>query len=396
MLLKCVGKQPVAKGWQKKSLDHMTPEYLAKLNGGNIGVALGKASGGLCAIDIDDDRMVQGFLDLNPGLADTFRTHGARGCQFWIRVKGDYPPTRKLGDGAGEFRANGSQSIVWGIHPSGKPYEWVVDKPALEITYDSLHWPDGLTLRTECLGQVPLGQDSLGQDSLGSNPKGRVLVTVVSGGGVGGVPGGATSGLADSVKAEIAQAIEVGANSINQNNAASLNAVLALIQIRGVEHLRDMPASEQDYFADAWFARLNSLGRARKPKAHYFRDIYDSIQNARRYADMKANDAVHKAWVIAQGSPLPPEAERFDGDTITQNLIALGYQLHVLNEGRQWPLGRDKAGRVMGLNESKTRRELDDSFKAITPRIFEVVRPYDKGKHLATEYRYVEQEKSKV
>jgi hypothetical protein len=390
VLLKCVGKQPVAKGWQKKTLADMTPEYLAKLNGGNIGVALGKASGGLCAIDIDDDRMVQGFLDLNPGLADTFRTHGARGCQFWIRVKGDYPPTRKLGDGAGEFRANGSQSIVWGIHPSGKPYEWVVNKPALEIPYDSLQWPDGLTLRTESLGQVP--KDILSKDV---SYKDVSYVTVGGVGGVGCVCPSA-SGISAESKAEIDSAVKDGARSSKQNNPAALKAVLTLLTLRNVETLNKMEQAERDYFADRWYLELHSLSRTRKSKSHYLRDIYDAIKNAKKYDSMN-NDNLSKAWACAQASPLPLEAARFEGDTITQNLIALGWQLHLLHDGGCWPLGRDKAGRVMGLSQSQTRRDLDDSFSVVVTRsIFQIVKPYDKVRHLATEYRYVEQKKSQA
>ena len=65
---------------------------------GNIGVALGKVSGGLVSIDIDQDERVPEFLELNPLLSETLRTKGARGCNVWVRMKGDYPPTHKLKD----------------------------------------------------------------------------------------------------------------------------------------------------------------------------------------------------------------------------------------------------------------------------------------------------------
>ena len=54
-------KGPNTKEWQKLTLTHMTPEYLASLNGSkNIGVSLGAASQGLCSIDVDNDDELSG------------------------------------------------------------------------------------------------------------------------------------------------------------------------------------------------------------------------------------------------------------------------------------------------------------------------------------------------
>src|SRR6185369_1250558 len=127
----------------------MTPSYLDQLDG-NIGIALGEPSRGLCAIDIDEDPLVEVFLKSNPGL-DTLQTHGNRGRVFWIRFKDDYPEkTSKLkdreGQPLGEFRSTGSQSIVSGIHPdSGKPYQLVDKRPAARIDFKSLHWPASIS-----------------------------------------------------------------------------------------------------------------------------------------------------------------------------------------------------------------------------------------------------------
>src|SRR5512141_1148459 len=45
----------------------------------NIAVYLGKASGGLCAIDFDRDEDLAAFLAVNPKLAETLRSRGSRG-----------------------------------------------------------------------------------------------------------------------------------------------------------------------------------------------------------------------------------------------------------------------------------------------------------------------------
>src|SRR5206468_8801682 len=45
----------------------------------NVAVYLGKASGGLCAIDFDRDEDLSAFLAVNPGLAGTTQSRGSRG-----------------------------------------------------------------------------------------------------------------------------------------------------------------------------------------------------------------------------------------------------------------------------------------------------------------------------
>jgi hypothetical protein len=109
---------------------------------GNIGVALGKVSDGLVSIDIDQDDRAQEFLGLNPALSDTLRTKGARGCNVWARMKGDYPPTHKLKDQSGteigEFRSDGAQTIIFGTHPSGALYSFEVEKPARQIAFSDI------------------------------------------------------------------------------------------------------------------------------------------------------------------------------------------------------------------------------------------------------------------
>src|ERR1035441_1260256 len=55
-------KMPVGK-WRHLRVEDMTATYKSKLEGGNIGVALGDVSNGICAIDIDNDKHVEPFLD---------------------------------------------------------------------------------------------------------------------------------------------------------------------------------------------------------------------------------------------------------------------------------------------------------------------------------------------
>jgi len=117
----------------------------------NTGVALGTPSGNLCAIDVDNDQLLQEFVNLNPDFAGTLCSKGARGCQFWLQLVGDYPHcVHKLktrdGEKWGEWRADGGQSIIRGIHPEGCYYRLLCDAPPIEIRFDDIKWPPGLIL----------------------------------------------------------------------------------------------------------------------------------------------------------------------------------------------------------------------------------------------------------
>ncbi len=117
----------------------------------NTGVLLGQPSENLCAIDIDSDDDIDLFLALNPCFRNTLRSKGKRGCQFWFYVDGDYPHRvvkLKDQDGKhfGEFRADGGQSVIRGIHPEGVPYELLCDGSPLRIGFNAIIWPTFLIL----------------------------------------------------------------------------------------------------------------------------------------------------------------------------------------------------------------------------------------------------------
>ena len=388
VFLKCVGKQPVAKRWQKTTLDDMTADYLAKLNGGNIGVLLGEPSGGLCVIDFDRDKFVEPFLAANPALASTLQTFGSRGRAIWVRLEGDYPQKSSRlktpeGEEVGEFRANGNQSIVSGIHPgTGKPYQIVVKVPVASLKYDQIVWPHGII--------CPIGHRPVGPVL-----EGLVPVSVVGLSGSGSVSASGVidcSALDGAMKAAIDKAVEVGAGLPVKNNAASFHACLALLNLLDREDLSGLSTYERNYFSDAWYLRLSGSGRTTKPKSHYSNDILTSMKNAKRNEKMKSNNRTPQAWALAQTSPLPPEASRFDDEPKFQRLIALCYQMHILHDKGVFPLAYGTVAKVMGLSETERRRWLSVCFNVMIGSGFlEVVAPCDKEGHLATTYRYVVQ-----
>jgi hypothetical protein len=140
--------------WQNISFkETQTSGYQARLLaniglGGNIGVLLGPPSGSLCAIDIDFDNQIDPFLTCNPQLQESLRTRGAKGCQIFGFVRGNYPQRvvkgglKIEGKAVAEWRGGNAYSVIFGIHPeTQKPYERVVDKQAVVIEFSDIVFP---------------------------------------------------------------------------------------------------------------------------------------------------------------------------------------------------------------------------------------------------------------
>jgi hypothetical protein len=145
-------KKCLQKFWQKTKLeDTKVDAYVSKLVTGNIGVSLGSPSSGLVSMDFDDDDVAAEFLDKNPALQTTFRTRGARGCNVWVRIDGNYPNACKImsrleNKPVGEWRATGNYTAVWGKHPSGCDYTWIVDAAVVTVKYTDIIWPDDISV----------------------------------------------------------------------------------------------------------------------------------------------------------------------------------------------------------------------------------------------------------
>jgi len=112
----------------------------------NIAIFLGKASGGLCAIDFDADVDLEAFLKLNPKLAATTRSRGSRGGMVWIRIDGEYPESCNPDHKHFEWRADKRLSTIYGRHPKGMNYQLVVDAPPVKLAFTEIVWPDGWAL----------------------------------------------------------------------------------------------------------------------------------------------------------------------------------------------------------------------------------------------------------
>ena len=144
-------KKPYPANWQ------LNPLELNQVDSGNIGLLLGPASSGTCAIDFDGTSAWTWFkaqnIDQLP-LTPTWTSGKTDRCQMAFRVPSEFwdylkteqiKPTKdpliQAGEGF-EFRWTGGQSVLPpSIHPdTGKPYEWLIppDIPVADIPLDLL------------------------------------------------------------------------------------------------------------------------------------------------------------------------------------------------------------------------------------------------------------------
>jgi len=169
------------KGWQHYGQEQMeSPEYLTRFaNGCNIGVVLGKASAGVCSIDLDEDDLLEPFLAANPRLRGTLRTRRARGCNLWVRIKGRFPRLKPFHHARmkntkgkplqiGEWRADGGQTVLAG-EAGGLPYQIAVPADPLALRFDEINWPDWIkdppsqaAKKTEMKAEKPSTNEILG------------------------------------------------------------------------------------------------------------------------------------------------------------------------------------------------------------------------------------------
>lgn len=127
------GKEPCAgKEWPRKRMDYREIlRHLAECRGRNVGIILGAASGGLCDIDIDNERLLKAAALILPRTGAVFgRTSRRR--SHWLYIVEAPIPTRKPRGLGLELRCAtaadlsvGVQSVAPGsVHHTGERVEW--------------------------------------------------------------------------------------------------------------------------------------------------------------------------------------------------------------------------------------------------------------------------------
>lgn len=142
-------KKPLVTYVERPFEGTQSPAYRAMFDNPetNIAVYLGKASGGLCAIDFDRDEDLAAFMAANPKMEFTTLSRGSRGGMIWVRVKGEYPESGNAKNF--EWRADKRLSTIYGRHPKGMDYQLVAEQPPLVIEFKELVWPEGWELPWE-------------------------------------------------------------------------------------------------------------------------------------------------------------------------------------------------------------------------------------------------------
>jgi hypothetical protein len=151
-------KEPILTAWQQITFEHTQREEYQKMlleaaERGHIGVLLGPKSQRLLTAKIYNNGEVENLLRDFLWLADTMRSSGQQGCEFWLKLEEgcDYPeadiiPLKRKGRAIGQVRlggAKGKQSVIHGMDPNGVRYQHN-GKPPKEIglsdLFDLSHW----------------------------------------------------------------------------------------------------------------------------------------------------------------------------------------------------------------------------------------------------------------
>ena len=314
--------------WKHLQLGHMAePSHLAKLaKAGNIGVALGTVSNGLVTIDLDQGGYVDAFLAANPLLRSTLRTRGSRGCNIWVRCNGGFPPSQKLknssGEEIGEWRADGNQTIIAGTHPAGIPYQFVVDRTVITISYEAIIWPKPIL--------PPHATESNRIRGIGENK----VVSLSAG-----------NGLTEAFRAGdlIAQ---VAPADYHQNNA-SLFKLGRLV--RSCETAIGRLASEEElqFVFDRWCLVARRFWRP----GHTRDDYYAEFLNAYSYARIGLDkDPIEVAFSRAKAQPLP-EVRGFKDERV-RLVAAICQEMHRIMGDSPFFLPTRKLGELLGAHHT--------------------------------------------
>lgn len=367
-------KVPVGQWGDKTLKDMKDPEHRRRLGRGSIGVALGSRSNGLFTVDCDDDGAMQAFLEANPSLKGTLTSRGARGCNFWFWAASSVPPTRKLtcdGKPWGELRSEGSQTVIWGRHPSGKDYEFLVKAKPMTVDPNDIVWPAGV---------------KTGSGSRAGTRKERRRVNVTEGTeGIEGIEG------SEGTKEIITPFFCVPFSddlllkhiptSVHENHARLFELAREVRSFEGRENRYE--ARELRAVFDRWATKAAPYLRTGMSADDYFMEFMEAYGDVRVLQD----EAVFsKAFEKAKGSPPIRELEGLISDSQKLLLAKLCRELQRSSESAPFFLAARKVGETFGVSDKTGNRWLGalEALKVITT----VVKGNIKTRK-ATRFRYL-------
>jgi Bifunctional DNA primase/polymerase, N-terminal len=375
-----LGTKGHPKRWSHLTVANMTPAYLKKLERGNIGVALGAKSGNLIALDVDVDEMIEPFIVANPFLNDTLQTHGARGRVFWFRMVGEYPTrTVKLkthsGDDCGEFRSNGSQSIIHGIHPdTGKPYQVLNLVKPVVVDFASIVWPTEISNPPSFETHLPANdteRQSDGETDVTDDTEAIVGESLAS---------KALTPLSEPVCKTIDEAVQLALPDKAHQNNDRLFTLARAVKTLEIQFGKFTPAQLRDVFS-RWFKRAIEFLRPE----HTRDDYMTQFMNAYASAKVPLGEGViSQAWKLAQENPLPPEAlENFE-DGEKRLLVGLCRELQIIAGQEPFYLSARTVQQLLKQDGHATAARWLRSFC-----VLQILKETEKGSGVkASRYRY--------
>ena len=402
------GSKGTKKKWGHLTVADMTPDYLAKLERGNIGVALGEKSGNLIHWDVDDDNLVHPILSANPFLKATLQTHGARGRGFWLRMSGDYPAkTVKLktqsGGDAGEWRAGiNTQSIIHGIHPNGNPYQIVNMVKPLVVEFSSIIWPEEISNPPRLESKLPVNdteRQSYGVTESQSHretdvtdetdaivrvsvPVSKACISIfVGASGSDSPPAAFDKKNVDFSKLSIADAVALAMpDRVHQNNDWLFTLGRAVKRLEANSGQLFTLTQLREVFTE-WHRQALPFLR----KEHTRDDYLIQFMNAYRSAKIPlGEDGVKMAWKRAQENPLPPEAINHFEDADKRLLVALCRELQVIHGQQPFFLSARTVQQLFGLKSHIEPARWLSSFC-----VLKILDETEKGRGVrASRYRY--------
>lgn len=366
-----LGKKGTKKPWGHLTIKEMgKPEYLRSLEKGNIGVALGEKSGGVCSIDFDDDALLERFLERNPVLSLSLRTRGARGGNVWLRCNGEYPASKKLkltgGDAVGEWRANGNQTIISGRHPDGCDYQFIVEDEVLEIDFSEIVWPEELQ---------PISRTKNEQLAIEHSHSGHTVAQTLK------------------VGTKSPPLFDIGSFTPKRRGQSDSLLWAMARRVRTWEKQNDRQATrtERETLFDTWWPQARSNI---DPSMDYiaFREKWLRACRDAKYCDDET--PVSAAWKAVISQPLPPEALCSYGAEPLQEpmkqLIALCYHLQVAQRDKPFFLGSRDAGKLLKTSHTTVFYWLEALCDADGEfRILDKVSIGSQVSRKTNEYRYI-------
>ena len=373
-------KKPVGK-WKHLTIEAMEdPRYLARLGTGNIGVVLGPKSGGLCSLDIDSNDGVKVFAQLNQDICQTLCTQGQRGCNFWWKMEGWYPGLTVLkrnGLPWGEWRADGAQTIISGVHPSGQPYRFQNRLKPTTIAFGAICWPKDVFPRL--LAPTTGVQDSSCTQVHRHTDTQETQVTQGNSCGSG----------VDAVVPTPFTVEEALAAAKTRAPGGNHDCLFKLARgIRAVEQSqgRLLPESDLENIVRRWFtdaAPHLKQGLSFDDYRFEFMDAYECVKCP------LGMGLVQTAWKKVLTSPPPPSAERFQDMSVRQ-VVSLCRELWLSNGRKPFFLSCRTIQRLLGHPHHSRAALWLRGF--VRTKILKVVEPGDTATRKATLYEYLPQD----